>query len=123
MYNLKYRSDPETWKNADYDKFLFRTVHNEPKVQDQNKIQIDSFNDSIKFIQTDFKDEVDAYNQLIASGENQFSFQNDMELSDIIKAKQKEQKQKDKKLPLCMTVCQQIKNKIGCVIKEDVFDE
>ena len=87
MYNLKYRSDPETWKNADYDRFLARTVDREPKLKDENQVQFDSFNRNIEFIHNDFQEEVDAYHQLIASGENNLGFKDDMELMDVIKDK------------------------------------
>ena len=66
LYNLKYRSDPETWKNADYDKYLEKTIKDKPKVEDPLEIKKDDFTNQINFIVAHFQQELDAFNKLIS---------------------------------------------------------
>ena len=51
LYNLKYRSDPEKWKNADYIKYCEETIWAEIPEYDPNFIELDDFT---KKIQVDF---------------------------------------------------------------------
>jgi len=85
LYNLKYRSDPENWKNANYDRFLGKTIHEAPKVDDPHAIDMDKYNERIRFVVTDFKDEIETFNQLISSGEHALRFRDEMELMKTIK--------------------------------------
>ena len=41
LYNLKYRSDPDKWKNANYENYLDKTIHGYPKVDDPYEIPKD----------------------------------------------------------------------------------
>ena len=66
LYNLKYRSDPETWKNADYGKYLDKTVKETPKVHDPLAINKDDFTNQINFIVADYQHEIEAFNKLIS---------------------------------------------------------
>ena len=56
---------------------------------------MDSYNANIQFIHNDFRPEVEAYHQLIASGENNLEFKDDMELMDVIQNKQAEHTEKE----------------------------
>jgi hypothetical protein len=66
LYNLKYRSDPENWKNADYSKYLANTIKDKPTVEDSLAIHKDDFTDQINFIVADYQKEIDAFNKLIS---------------------------------------------------------
>ena len=54
LYNLKYRSDPEKWKNANYDKYLEKTIKEVPNIDDPYDILKDKYTDQINFIVADF---------------------------------------------------------------------
>ena len=43
LYNLKYRSDPETWKNADYNAYCEKTIWAEIPEYDPYAIELDEF--------------------------------------------------------------------------------
>ena len=43
LYNLKYRSDPEKWKNADYNAYCEKTIWAEIVEEDPYAIDLDDF--------------------------------------------------------------------------------
>jgi hypothetical protein len=43
LYNLKYKSDPEKWKNADYNAYCDKTIWAEVVEYDPNAIVLDEF--------------------------------------------------------------------------------
>ena len=78
MYNLKYRSDPQNWKNANYDKFLEKTIKDKPKVDDPHEILKDRFTDQINFILTDYESEIKAFNRMLAE-EREIQIKNEVD--------------------------------------------
>lgn len=69
LYNLKYRRDPETWKNPNeekYQKYLKNTIKGQPKVEDPYAIIEDDYTDQINFILANYQDEIAAFNKMIA---------------------------------------------------------
>ena len=82
LYNLKYRGDPEKWKNASYEKFL-NGIREHPKVEDENRIEDDQFADKICLVSNDFFEDIEAYDFLKLGNREQEVF-DDMQLDSVI---------------------------------------
>lgn len=62
---MKYRSDPESWKNANFDAYLEKTVNKMPTTEDPYKIPTDDFNNNINFTVADYSKEINAFNHML----------------------------------------------------------
>ena len=82
LYNLKYRGDPEKWKNANYEKFL-NGIREHPKVEDENRIEDDQFASQICLVSNDFFEDIEAYDFLKLGNREQKVF-DDMQLDSVI---------------------------------------
>lgn len=99
LYNLKYRSDPDKWKNANYENYLDKTIHGYPKVDDPYEIPKDSFQNQINFIKINNHNEMEAFNQII-NDNKKLSFNNEDEfVQDIALKKKMLDQERREKLP------------------------
>ena len=60
LYNMRYRYEPEKYKNANYEKFLDRTIRKREEAGDPSEFQMDEFAKSICFIKSEGKDLIDS---------------------------------------------------------------
>ena len=54
LYNLKYRTDPEKWKNRKYEDFLNETIFKEPEIEDPHEAPLDEYELALNFVGQDF---------------------------------------------------------------------
>jgi hypothetical protein len=99
LYNLKYRSDPERWKNADFDSYLAKTINKMPTLQDPFTVTKDDFTDQINFTVADYSKEVAAFNQMI-NNETEVHIENEVDFLGHAAEHEKEQLQTLKKAKL-----------------------
>lgn len=59
LYNLKYRTDPEKWKNTKYEDFLNETINKEPEIEDPFEVPLDAYDLALNFIGQDFSKEIE----------------------------------------------------------------
>lgn len=90
LYNLKYRSDPERWKNANFEKYLEKTINKLPETEDPFEIPIDEFNNNINFTVADYSKEIHTFNQML-NNEKEIHIENEVDFLKHADDHEKEQ--------------------------------
>jgi len=64
LYNLKYRTDPEKWKNRKYEDFLDETIHKKPEIEDPFEVPLDEYELALNIVGRDFCQEVEYFEKI-----------------------------------------------------------